>query len=296
MTDVVDELELFLRELHRQEVSERTVLAYASDLRAFGRWFEQTLGEPFRAASVTETDVRDHKAYLQTVAGKKPRTVNRRLAGLRKFFAWAQARRLVAESPTAGVRGMGAVALAPKALEKREVDKLIRTVQRHGSKRDVAIIQLLRHTGLRAGELCALNLTDVATSERKGQVVVRSGKGAKYRAVPLNATVRTALDAYLNVRPDVASPAFFLNQRGGRVGHTAVEGVVAKYARLAGLADVTPHTLRHTFGKGALDAGANLVAVAALLGHADIKTTAIYTQPTVRDLEDVVQRLEGEQR
>jgi len=83
-----------------------------------------------------------------------------------------------------------------------------------------------------------------------------------------------------------------IHQRGTGVGSRAVELLVTKYARLAGLEGVTPHTLRHSFGKHALDAGADLVSVAALLGHERLETTAIYTTPSQRDLERVVEKLE----
>ncbi len=155
----------------------------------------------------------------------------------------------------------------------------------------------LRHTGLRVGELCALRLGDVDLSERKGRVTVRSGKGQKYRVIPLNADVRRALAQYLAVRPRVADDHLFVSQRGGTALSThGVEQLVATYARQAGLEDVTPHTLRHTFGKGLLDAGVDLPTVAALLGHENLNTTAVYTHPSARDLERAVEKLEWEVR
>jgi integrase/recombinase XerC len=94
------------------------------------------------------------------------------------------------------------------------------------------------------------------------------------------------------VRPTVSDDRLFIGQRGQGISSRAVELLVTKYARLAGLEDVTPHTLRHSFGKHALDAGADLVSVSALLGHQRLETTAIYTTPSQRDLEKVVEKLE----
>ena len=110
--------------------------------------------------------------------------------------------------------------------------------------------------------------------------------------LPLNVDARRTISDYLEVRPAVSSDALFIGQRGDHLGPRAVEQLVAKYARLAGLEDVTPHTLRHSFGKHTLDAGADLVAVAALLGHERLETTAIYTTPSQRDLERMVEKLE----
>jgi integrase/recombinase XerD len=183
---------------------------------------------------------------------------------------------------------------APKWLERREVDKLIRAIERYGNKRDLAIVLTLRHTGLRVSELANLQLSDVETSERKGSLTVRSGKGSKFRVLPLNVDVRRAIEAYQEVRPATPDTHLFIGRFGQGLKARAIENLVEKYARLAGLEGVTPHTLRHSFGKHTLDAGGDLVSVAALLGHQRLETTAIYTTPSQRDLEKAVDRLVSE--
>jgi len=291
---VTDDLAAFLLELYREEASPRTIASYQSDLASFARWYTETNAEPFSAKVTTTTDVRDYKARLIAVEHRAPATVNRRLAALRKFFTWAKGDGRVTELPTDLVKGVPAAPRAPKSLDKREVDRLIRMAERGGKKRDLAVLMLLRHTGLRVGELCALRLADIEMSDRKGTVIVRSGKGNKYRVVPLNADVRRALGQYLTVRPRVSDDHFFLSQKGGGVHSQAVQRIVEKYARQAGLEDVSPHTLRHSFAKQLLDEGVDLVTVSALLGHERLETTAIYTQPGPRDFERAVQKLEWE--
>jgi integrase/recombinase XerD len=286
------EVASFIRDLERQETAQKTRVNYASDLRHVAAWFQRTLGEEFRAVAVTPTDIRDYRSYLMTVEGRKPATVNRRLAALRRFFGWARGRDYIKEDPTDAVKGVASSPRAPKALAKRELDRLVRAVEREGKKRNLAVVLMLRHTGLRVSELCALRLADISMGERGGTVVVRSGKGSKYRSVPLNVDARRAIADYLVVRPAVVDEHLFIGQRGGRLGPQAVEDLVGKYARLAGLEHVTPHTLRHSFGKGLLDAGTDLVSVAALLGHSRLETAAIYTHPSERDLERAVERLE----
>jgi site-specific recombinase XerD len=290
--DTTDELPLFLAELQRREASPLTIRAYRQDLTTFGRFFQQTTGEAFTAAAVTPTDLREYRSFLLNVRHAAPATINRYLAALRKFFLWAKAQGWLRELPTDEVRGVREVARPPKWLEKRDVDRLIREAERGGSKRDLAIVQLLRHTGLRVGELAALQIGDVATSERKGAVVVRLGKGGKQRTVPLNVDARRALNAYNEVRPQVPSSQLFISQRGEGLQAQAVENLVKKYARRAGLDGVTPHTLRHTFGKSLIDAGIDIGTVATLMGHERLDTTALYTQPGARDLEQAVARLE----
>jgi site-specific recombinase XerD len=282
----------FLQDLERQETSPQTRLAYHLDLLHFAGWFVRTVGESFSPEAVTPTDVRDYRGFLLTIEKRQPATVNRRLAALRRFFQWAKAVGLAKELPTDNVKGVASSPRAPHWLEKRDVDRLIRTVERHGNSRDLAIVLTLRHTGIRVSELSSLMLGDVEASERKGSLTVRSGKGGKFRVLPLNVDARRAIASYLEVRPTVSSDSLFIGQRGQGVSSRAVELLVTKYGRLAGLEDVTPHTLRHSFGKHALDAGADLVSVAALLGHQRLETTAIYTTPSQRDLERVVEKLE----
>jgi site-specific recombinase XerD len=286
------EIDQFLQELERQQLAHYTIENYASDLRVFARFFTGSTGEEFQASNITPTDIRDFKARQLTVEQRSPATINRRLASLRKFFLWAKAEGLIKEIPTDPVKGVQSTPLAPRSLEKREVDKLIRAVQKDENKRNLAILLTLRHTGIRIGELAALRLSDIEISERKGWLTIRSGKGSKHRAVPLNADARKAISDYLEIRPKIADDHLFISQRGQGLKEQAVELMVAKYAQAAGLEGVTPHQLRHSFGKHALDAGVDLVTVSKLLGHTRLDTTARYTTPSQKDLEKAVAKLE----
>jgi integrase/recombinase XerD len=120
------------------------------------------------------------------------------------------------------------------------------------------------------------------------------GKGSKHRAIPLNVSVRRALEDYLRVRPTAKDEHLFLNRRGAAPTTKAIQDLVAKYARLAGLEDVSPHILRHSFGKHLVEEGVDLVTVSTLLGHSRLETTALYTQPGARDLEQAVGKLAGD--
>src|SRR3954452_6174781 len=209
--EAVDQVvERFLQDLARQETSPRTRAAYRLDLLHFATWFAQSAGEAFSPEAVTPTDVRDYRGYLMSVEKRQPATVNRRLAALRRFFGWARAVGLVKELPTDNVKGVASSPRAPRWLEKRDVDRLIRTVERHGNKRDLAIVLTLRHTGIRVSELASLVLEDVDISERKGSLTVRSGKGGKFRVLPLNLDARRALANYLEVRPTVSADHLFI--------------------------------------------------------------------------------------
>jgi site-specific recombinase XerD len=212
----------FLDELRRQDLAATTIASYQSDLVAFARWFVETTGEAFTPKAVTTTDLLDYKAHLRTVQRRQAATVNRRLAAVRKFFLWAKASGHVTDLPTTAVKGVPAGPRLPKSLAKREVDRLLRAAEQSGNKRNLAILLTLRHTGLRVGELCHLRIQDLTISERKGSVIVRSGKGDKDRTIPLNNDVRLALTAYLAVRPAAGDDHLFIGQRGGPMSCTGL--------------------------------------------------------------------------
>ena len=248
---------------------------------------------------VTPFDVQRYRDALEN-AGRQPAGVNRRLAALRGFFAWAIAAGHASINPVQSVKGVRQDPRTPKALTAQEVYRLQReaAAQRQLAQaragdavtptlvdalRDEALLNLLLYTGLRVSECAALRVEDVVLSGKDPRVIVRSGKGRKYREVPLHKTARQALEAYLAVRSADRGNVLFLGQRGA-LGARGMQFRIAALAEAAGVEDVTPHVLRHTFATRLLrEAGADLVTVAALLGHASIATTQIYTQPSASD-------------
>jgi integrase/recombinase XerD len=146
MNDAIDQ---FLQALRRQELAPYTIENYASDLRVFARFFRGSTGEAFQAARTTPTDIRDFKAHLLTGERRSPATVNRRLYALRKFFQWAIAVGRAKEDPTAVIKGVQSTPLAPRSIDKKDVDRLLRAAERDENQRNLAILQTLRHTGLR---------------------------------------------------------------------------------------------------------------------------------------------------
>lgn len=286
------DIDRFLRHLAGAGFSGDTVRSYRSDLAVFATWFEQSSGEKLVAGGITRNDVQRFIAFQRTVRKFAPTTTNRRLACLRRFFVWAIAEGLRESDPTSGIANVPAVPPPRRSLDRSQLNGLIRAVEKHGKPRDVAIVKVLRYTGIRVAELCALTSGDVDVSERKGTLIVRQGKRGKFRIVPLHAEARQALWAYNEVRPKVEDDHVFISQRTKRgVTPRAVERIVAKYARIAGLEEVTPHVLRHSFGKDALGSGMDVVTVAALLGHENLKTTMIYTRPSEAELQAAIDRM-----
>lgn len=279
----------FIEELARQGRSVATQRGYRADLCAFAAWVQQTYGEPFDPARLVREDVRAYRAYLLTVRRCKPATINRKLAALSAFCHHGLSQGWLQADPTEGVENAPRAMAPPRALEVADLRRLIRRVQQGDNPLHVAVVLLLANTGLRVAEAAALRKEDVMLGERSGKVIVRQGKGGKYREVPLNAETRRALREYLAVRP-ADTDSLFVGQRGP-LTTSGIWRIVTRYARQAGV-EATPHTLRHTFATRLLrEAGADLVTVADLLGHTDVRTTARYTRPTQADREKVVELL-----
>jgi site-specific recombinase XerD len=288
-------LESYTQHLRTVGKSTHTVKAYAHDLSGFAQWFTQTTGEAFDPQAIGPRDIAEYRSY-QLTRGKRPATVNRRLVALQRFYKWAQKHGQATNNPFEALEGFRIKqqqGIAPKWLDEHQQMALLRAVRRGKNVRDLAMVEVMIKTGLRVSELVDLMLDDVEMAERGGWVIVREGKGGKYREVPLSKEVRVALELYLQKREGDGSQRLFLGQRGP-LNVPGVQYLVAKYAYQARLADVTPHTLRHTFGKNLVNAGVSLEQVAVLLGHESLDTVMIYTKPSQGDLEKAVRKGAGE--
>jgi site-specific recombinase XerD len=288
-------LEAFKQYLYTEDTSRNTTSAYLSDLSQFLNWYSQTFAS-FDLDGVTPTDIRDYREHLQEmVPPLAPATINRRLAALRRFFSWAKENGYVENQPTKRIRNVETSDHGPRSLDRKQWYRLQRSVeQAKGNQgiRDRCVLLLLYHTGLRAGELAALLLSDLTLGERSGSVQVRRGKGNMSRRVPLNVEARSAIREYLQVRHSSEEQSLLVGQRGEALSAHAIYDVVVKYGQRAGLDDVTPHTLRHSFARALIVAGIPLSDVADLLGHSSLDTTRIYTKASETDLAAAVARLE----
>ena len=294
-TDTYPDLQpRWLDHLHQQGRSRHTLRAYTRGLAHFDRWYTGTYGASFAPDAVMPRDVRDWKAHQQTVEKAAPATINQRLVAVTRFFRWARTQGLCRENPAEEVNNLRLAGRRPKALTHTELRRLLRAARGHA--RDYALLELLAGTGLRVGELLALQVGDVALNERSGQVTVRRGKHGHYREVPLTLDVRKALAAYLaEEHPDPENPAapLWVGTRGGLSHRSSVTRLLEKYALQAGIEPVNPHALRHTFATRYLQANPNdLRGLARLLGHKSLDTVMIYTEPSLQDLAERMERVE----
>jgi len=280
--------------LENSERSPLTIKNYLSDLSGFSIWFEETNGGPLSPEKITPTDLREYKTWLVTVKQLKPASVNRKLATLKSFITWANELGLAPQITAAKVpKAEREAKHGPRWLDRREQNALLRAVERGGSVRDLAIVQVLVCTGVRVEELCSLRWQDITIGDRKGLLVVRAGKGSKRREVPLNADARAVL-LELGYKKHIGERAAVFQGQRGSLTPRGVQNLLSTYAAdrslvILGKEGVSPHELRHTFCKNLVDVGVSLEKVAALAGHESLDYTRIYTEPSLLDLEKAVE-------
>lgn len=291
-------LEGFKKWLVRHDRSAHSIRAYLSDVRQFISWCSGNREEAFELALIDDEDVQDWRDCLEQKA--MPATVNRKLAALSTFFRWAVEGKLVTSDPTVNINGIEQQAMAPKALSEAAMNKILRKAKEGGNLRDHALLELLAATGLRASEAAGLTIGDLALGERSGWVTVRMGKGRRRRKVPVHLRARKALNAYLEqeqlnepiTRAAHAADPLFRSRAGEPLTSYALWYTVKKYARLAEVEGVTPHTFRHTVATRLVrDPETDLVTAATFLGHSRLDTTARYSQPGEEDLTYAAQRM-----
>jgi len=273
-------------------VARNTMESYARDLGAFAVFLAARRVRT--VAGIGPADVRGHVARLAE-RGLSARSQARALAATRGFVRFLVRERRLADDPAAKLRLRRPPPRLPRALGKGEAATLVMSPgeEERTGLRDRALLELLYACGLRVSELAALRGEQL--NLQAGFVTV-AGKGGKERVVPVGGAARKALEAYLGTARGRqlrgrASPFIFVGRGGRALTRQAIWKIVRRRALAAGLgARVFPHMLRHTFATHLLTGGADLRVVQALLGHAEVATTQIYTHVTPVRLREVHRR------
>ncbi|WP_242344034.1 site-specific tyrosine recombinase XerD [Anaeromyxobacter terrae] len=280
MSPLEPALDLFIAHVRVEKgLAENSVEAYLRDLRRYVEHLDALGVTAWERVGRTEIQV--HLAELVR-RGLSPRSQARALSAIRSLHGLLFAERLTAldaadeiDSPAPGRR-------LPELLSHDEIARLLAAPDPRGAAglRDRAMLELLYATGLRVSELVSLGVNDVNLETR---VLIARGKGNKERIVPVGAPAAEAVKAYLAIARERLlrgrrTKDLFVTPRGGRMTRQGFAKLLGRYARAAGIRRrISPHKLRHSFATHLLEGGADLRAVQAMLGHADVSTTQIYT-------------------
>ena len=267
-------LEAFLDMLSAERgAAANTLAAYRRDLEGA----EEHLGD---LAQVSRTDVAKLGSYWADLA---PSSVARKASALRQYFGFALDEGWRADDPSGALPNPRTRRPLPKVLSHEAIDSLFERAEleassgRAASVRQLALLELLYGSGLRASELVALPLVALP---RDAPVMTIKGKGGASRIVPISDRAREALVRWLALRPrEPVSPYLFPSRGGKPLSRVRLFQLLKELSVRAGLdpAGVSPHVLRHAFATHLLEGGADLRMLQTLLGHADIATTQIYT-------------------
>jgi integrase/recombinase XerD len=282
-------------------VADNTLKSYRRDLRRYAGWLAAQGVEDVDA--VREDTVSAFLVSLREGDAEHPplgaSSAARTVVAVRGFHRFAVREGLATSDPSAAVRPPSPAKRLPKALPLSDIEAILDAAGAPGTSlalRDRALLEVLYGTGARISEAVGLDVDDLDLTGDPGTVLLR-GKGGKPRMVPVGSFATEAVDAYLvRGRPELSdgggagrgTAALFLNSRGGRLSRQSAWAVLTKAAERAGVtAEVSPHTLRHSFATHLLDGGADVRVVQELLGHASVTTTQIYTLVTVDSLREV---------
>lgn len=273
-----------------------TLLAYGRDLKDFAGWLDRRKSD-FETA--TQDDVEQYLIYCDA-QGLAKSTRARRLSSIKQIYRFAFEEGWRETNPAIQIAGPGIDKRLPKTLDEAEVDRLLAAARTMGrdTVRNTCLMELLYATGMRVTELVSLPVTAARGDPR---VLLILGKGGKERIVPLSPPARASLAGWLPLR-DAAEDAAkakgtqgsrFLFPSRGKEGHLTRHRfylLIKELAVAGGVtpSKVTPHTLRHAFATHLLAGGADLRSIQAMLGHADVATTEIYTHVLDARLSELV--------
>jgi integrase/recombinase XerC len=291
-SELLVQYEQFLRV--EKNLAEKTRRAYLYDLTRFQEYLIHLTGRMPQITSIKADQIRDYLNHLQVDLGYKSTTLGRTIASIRIFFDFCVMREQLQVSPAAHIHNPKQPKKLPIYLVQDELTRLLRGPDRETpqGKRDAAILTTLAFTGCRLSEIVGLNVDCVSLTQQSIRVM---GKGRKERIIPLNSLVLAELNEYLDVRGVSEDDALFLNRYGKRLSGRSVENLVRKYVLQAGIFKnkISPHKLRHTFATLLHTRDVDILEIQALLGHASVTSTQIYTHTSSSRLRAAVTKLES---
>jgi integrase/recombinase XerC len=270
-----------------KRASEHTVKSYQRDIKHLTHYCTEKSMSQW--TDLKQSDIRAHIAGRHR-QGIGSTSLRRELSAIRSFYNFLLKKRLADCNPAQYIKAPKQARKLPKTLDVDQINGLLEAGTNSALEiRDLAMFELFYSSGLRLGELAALNLNDVDLPDNS--LIVRTGKGGKSRILPIGSKAVTAINNWLQQRLKnvaVSESALFVSTRGTRLGQRSIELRLEQWCKKKGIAEhIHPHMLRHSFASHLLESSQDLRAVQELLGHSNISTTQIYTHLDFQHLADV---------
>lgn len=286
MEQLINDFISYMRDV--KDASENTLQAYMNDLKKLHSFcIRQGI------QSVTKISETNLKSYLLALEneGLSPSSINRNIAAVKAFILYLIKHQIICTDPSERIKPPPVRKKAPQVLDTQMINRLLEQpdTKSHKGIRDKAILELLYATGIKVSELISIRLSDLNMSAR--YIICRE---YRERIIPFGTSAKKALQDYLNIRTKYydkcKNDILFLNSSGNAISRQGLWKIIKYYAEAAGITDVNPNSIRHSFAAHMLDNGADLGSVQEFLGHSDISTTQIYMSSGYKNSREVYMR------
>jgi len=286
MEQLINDFISYMRDV--KDASENTLQAYMNDLKKLHSFCIRQGIE-----SVTKISETNLKSYLLALEneGLSPSSISRNIAAVKAFILYLIKHQIILTDPSERIKPPPVRKKVPQVLDTDMINKLLEQpdTKSHKGIRDKAILELMYATGIKVSELISIRLSDINMSAR--YIICRE---YRERIIPFGNSAKKALQDYLNIRSKYydknKSDILFLNSSGKAISRQGLWKIIKYYADAAGITDVNPNSIRHSFAAHMLDNGADLGSVQEFLGHSDISSTQIYMTSGYKNSREVYMR------
>lgn len=262
-TNVIAQFTEWLKQVGK---SPSTVSTYQREIQKYQDWLQQY---SIYLEDITQEDVQSYVSFLEQ-QGKSPVTIDKILGSIRTFAKFLKRPEIIIDITVVPVEKKEEF----EVLTTFETEQLVREVKKDGHNRNIAIVYMLLHTGIRVSELCSLNKSDI--DFERNRVFVRNNSTGECRTIPLSGEARAYLEKHIELNR--IEDALFVSKSNERLSERSIQYMLKKY-------QVNPHKLRHTFCQRLVDKGIALEIVSELAGHKDINVTKRYAKSRMKQLE-----------
>ncbi|TVX97947.1 tyrosine-type recombinase/integrase [Cohnella terricola] len=285
--------------LKQQEIRPKTIKAYCTTVLEYEKWCSAL---PEQEDLLTQLLVLEFKSYLKTIRKNHPKTINRKLAGLRKWIQYLSMHGQLKEAIHVKDEMISEMERLrePRYLDRDQVREIRKSIEKEPNNflraRDRCMIYLMLYLGFRLEEMLNIQLADLIRTPGKQKVIIREGKGGFYAEMALESVeLRNAIDQWFEERAMsrfADSPYLFVSRKAPHAGKRSVVRMIERVRKTSGVAEFTSHQLRHTFGKRIIDETGNIKKAQELLRHRHTSSTEIYTLHRTEELSDVLRKMD----